>query len=263
AAAPPHVYHRRRALVATAVVVAFWLVAQLATGGFTSGGPESADASPAAPDRRPAAAAPDPDGDRCPAAVTTVPAGDEPVPEELAESIELAMANWGLSGPDTGVALWVEGYGVVVAENADVPLAPASNQKILTAMGALELLDPDERLVTEVRAAGPVSAAGAVGGGLVVAGGGDPRTKRTGPPSIEDLAREIADEGIERIEGDIVGDESRYDQVRRAPGWLDWEMPLPGGAMSALMVNSNSRLGDAAYLSDPTLHNVGLLIEAL
>ncbi|MGI9644454.1 MAG: D-alanyl-D-alanine carboxypeptidase, partial [Ilumatobacteraceae bacterium] len=69
--------------------------------------------------------------------------------------------------------------------------------------------------------------------------------------------------GITRVTGGIVGDESRYDQVRRAPGWLDWEMPLPGGSISALMVNSNSRIGEQAYLADPTQHNVDLLATAL
>lgn len=175
----------------------------------------------------------------------------------------MALANHSLTSRQTGVSIWVEGYGELVTHEADLELAPASNQKILTGMGVLELLDPDSHLTTEVRATGPVTDAGVVQGDLVLVGGGDPLLKRTGPHSLEDLAAELADAGLTRVDGDVVGDESRYDDVRKAPGWLSWEMPLPGGSMSALMVNSNSRIGDKSYLADPTLHNAGLFIQAL
>lgn len=253
--------------MATAAVLALWLVAQVAGGGlgWAGSGTEPEAVPSASRDdafSRDPATAPATDGD-CPPGGTSVPAGEASVPETLATSVDTAIANWGLDDVDTGVAVWVEGYGQVAAEHPDQPLAPASNQKILTAMGVLELLDPESRLVTQIRATGPVTADGVVEGDLVVVGGGDPLIKKTGPHSMADLAAELAAEGITAVEGDIVGDESRYDQVRKAPGWLDWEMPLPAGTMSALMVNSNSRLGDDAYLSNPTLHNAELLLAAL
>jgi D-alanyl-D-alanine carboxypeptidase/D-alanyl-D-alanine-endopeptidase (penicillin-binding protein 4) len=152
----------------------------------------------------------------------------------------------------------------VAAENVDEPLIPASNQKILVGMGALALLDHDQRLVTEIRVDGPVTDDGVVQGNLYIVGGGDPLIKRQGAHSIEDLTAQLVDDvGITAVEGDILGDESRYDQIRKAPGWLEWEMPLPAGSMSALMVNSNSRVGDKSYLENPTQHNAALLRMAL
>src|SRR5690606_1042552 len=111
------------------------------------------------------------------------------------------------------------------------------------AMGALILLPHDLRLTTEVRATGPVTDEGVVQGDLVVVGGGDPMIKREGEHSLQKLARLVRNAGITEVTGSVIGDESRYDQVRKAPGWLEWQQPLPGGSMSALMVNSNSRIG--------------------
>jgi serine-type D-Ala-D-Ala carboxypeptidase/endopeptidase (penicillin-binding protein 4) len=258
------VFYRRRAAVGTGALLVLWLFAQALGGlsGWLAGDP-AADASPPRDDDSAASGAPPTTERPCPPGGTTVPrAADEP-PEALLTAADAALADYGLTRYTTGASVWVEGYGLVVDQDAGEPLAPASNQKILTAMGVLELMDPEQRLVTELRATGPVTDDGVVQGDLVVVGGGDPLIKKTGPHSIADIADRLEEAGITGVEGDIVGDESRYDQVRTAPGWLEWEMPLPAGTMSALMVNSNSRLGDDEYLADPTLHNVSLLIEAL
>lgn len=258
------IYYRRRVTVGTAALLVLWLVARVVSGvAGWAGGESVADAAAAGPERNGDASGPPTTEAPCKPGGTTVPAADETAPDELDAAIDAALSNWGLTRYTTGTSIWVEGYGVVADQNADEPLAPASNQKILTAMGTLELLDPESRLVTEVRATGPVTGGGVVQGDLVIVGSGDPLIKRTGPHSIVDIAHELRDAGIQRVEGSIVGDESRYDHVRKAPGWLEWEMPLPAGSMSALMVNSNSRQGDDAYLANPTMHNAGLLVEAL
>jgi D-alanyl-D-alanine carboxypeptidase/D-alanyl-D-alanine-endopeptidase (penicillin-binding protein 4) len=264
------VYYRRRAVVGGSALLVLWLVTQAVVGvagwlggdddgaeAATAGAPGAELASEVAP--TPTTAAP-----ACPAPGALLPDGDEEPPATLLEAIDIALANGSLTRRTFGVSIWVEGYGEVASENAAEPLIPASNQKILTAMGVLELLDHQQRLVTEIRATGPIDAAGVVQGDLLIVGGGDPLIKRQGPHSIEDLAGQLVDEvGITGVTGNIVGDESRYDQIRKAPGWLEWEMPLPGGSMSALMVNSNSRLGDKAYLENPTVHNAELLRNAL
>ncbi len=51
------------------------------------------------------------------------------------------------------VSVWIDGLGEVLTRDPDVALAPASNQKLLTAMGALAVLGPDARLATEVKLA--------------------------------------------------------------------------------------------------------------
>lgn len=266
------VYHRRRAFAATGVLVVLWLVVQGTAGlvgwiGGSGGSSESAAGSPLRGDTAPHAAVMTGarvEGEACPPPEERFPEAHETAPRALTAAVDEALAHRSFElRPDSGVSIWLEGYGEVAAKNADTPLTPASNQKILTAMGALELLDHDRRLRTELRTAGEVSADGVVEGDLYVVGGGDPLIKRHGPHSLEDLAARLADSGISAVAGDLLGDESRYDHVRKAPGWLSWEMPLPGGSMSALMVNSNSRIGAPAYLENPTRHNVDLVAEAL
>lgn len=187
---------------------------------------------------------------------------DDP-PPELLNGLAEALGHRSFEVRDVSVSLWVEGYGEVASLDPDLALVPASNQKLFTAMGILLLLDHDQRLQTELVATGPVAADGTLDGDLVVVGGGDPLIKKEGDHSLQTVAQIVKDAGVTRITGAIVGDESRYDDVRRAPGWLDWQMPLPGGSMSALMVNSNSRVGEVAYLANPTLHNAGLVKEML
>ncbi len=259
----PHIYWRRRAIVVVASGAIVWMSLWLVTGiGGWLGGDESEAAEGAQTATQIAEDPVEATEVTCAADIEELERGDEPAPADLTVALDTALAHRSLNIRPTGVSMWVDGYGIVAESNADELLAPASNQKIITAMGALELLDHDARLDTQLYATGPVTN-GVVEGDIVWVGGGDPLIKRVGPHSLEDLAARLADEGIAQVSGGIVGDESRYDQIRRAPGWLDWEMPLPGGAMSALMVNSNSRIGEQAYLQNPTQHNVSLLATAL
>lgn len=199
----------------------------------------------------------------CPPEGFQTPPATEPVPPELRQALDEALGHRSFAVRETSASVWIEGHGEVAVLEPDLPLVPASNQKILTAMGALILLPHDLRLTTEVRATGPVTDEGVVQGDLVVVGGGDPMIKREGEHSLQKLARLVRNAGITEVTGSVIGDESRYDQVRKAPGWLEWQQPLPGGSMSALMVNSNSRIGSQDYLADPTPHNAGLIAEAL
>jgi D-alanyl-D-alanine carboxypeptidase len=48
------------------------------------------------------------------------------------------------------LSITVEGWGEVLAVDAEQPLLPASNQKLLTAMGALEVLPGDGHFETLV-----------------------------------------------------------------------------------------------------------------
>jgi D-alanyl-D-alanine carboxypeptidase/D-alanyl-D-alanine-endopeptidase (penicillin-binding protein 4) len=59
------------------------------------------------------------------------------------------------------------------------------------------------------------------------------------------------------VAGDLVADESRYDDRRTAPGWTDFHMPRFVGPLSALAVDGNQLRSDAEYLADPATGNVG------
>src|SRR5262245_36726577 len=137
-----------------------------------------------------------------------------------------------------GIACFlVERGSTVLAEhNADVPLLPASTQKLLTAAAALTTLGPDFRFDTDVEA----TSEGPTLDRLWFVGVGDPviRTAQYMDEGVstplESLADAIVAKGIRRI-GAVVGDDSRYDSVRFLPTWnasyrTDFDI-MPVGAL--------------------------------
>jgi D-alanyl-D-alanine carboxypeptidase/D-alanyl-D-alanine-endopeptidase (penicillin-binding protein 4) len=155
-------------------------------------------------------------------------------------------------GNEVSISVWVDGWGEVVAREPDLRLLPASNQKLLTAMGALDVLGPDARFVTSLFATTP-AVGGVVNGDLVLVGGGDPTLHRTGQHSLEAIARVVRQRGITEVRGGVRVDESHFDGRREADGWLDWHRPTYAGALSALMVDGNQYRSDGAFLADPAL----------
>jgi len=128
------------------------------------------------------------------------------------------------------------GSTVLAARNADMPLLPASTQKLLTAAAALTTLGPDFRFETNVEA----TSDGPTLDRLWFVGIGDPVIRTAQymdegvSTSLESLADAIVAKGIRRI-GTVVGDDSRYDSVRFLPSWnasyrIDFDI-MPVGAL--------------------------------
>ena len=131
-----------------------------------------------------------------------------PVPGDLRAAVAAALAAPGFAGADVSASVWVEGIGEVAGHGLDRPLLPASNQKLLTAVGALALLEPDHRVATRVLQAGD---------DVVLVASGDPALTRTGPHSLAALAAQVRASGVRSVAGDLVVDVSRYGRaVRRA-----------------------------------------------
>jgi D-alanyl-D-alanine carboxypeptidase/D-alanyl-D-alanine-endopeptidase (penicillin-binding protein 4) len=135
---------------------------------------------------------------------------------------------------------------VVLAESADAAVIPASNQKLLVAAVAIDALGLDHTFRTELRSARPEG--GVIAGNLYVIGGGDPVLRTADVPdplrhpafnttALEPLADQVVALGVTRIEGDVVGDGSRYDDEFRVPDWGE-NIGLPDvSPYDALMVN--------------------------
>jgi len=108
------------------------------------------------------------------------------------------------------------GDGEVLYEHsADRALTPASNAKILTAIAALDTFGPSHHFATGVSSDEPPDADGAVEE-LFVRGGGDPALNN------EDwwrLAAELWSQGLRRVRGDLVLDDSAFDRDRWHPRW--------------------------------------------
>jgi D-alanyl-D-alanine carboxypeptidase/D-alanyl-D-alanine-endopeptidase (penicillin-binding protein 4) len=200
--------------------------------------------APAAPVAAPAPApppAPAPD----PAAAPTPPPG-----AALAGVVAARLADPRLAGTTVGLSVWVDGLGEVAAHNPDLPLTPASNQKLFTAMGVLSLVPQTDRLLTVVRATGARDGR-VLMGDLFLVGGGDPTLNAKGPHSLDVLAAAVKAGGIDEVRGALVGDETRYDAARGAPGWLPEHVPVFIGPLSALVVDRNQLRPDAAYAANP------------
>jgi serine-type D-Ala-D-Ala carboxypeptidase/endopeptidase (penicillin-binding protein 4) len=153
-----------------------------------------------------------------------VPVADtapKPTPDRLLSTLApvLADPNLGnltgrITDAMTGALLWAQG--------AEVPMQPASTNKVLTTAAALLALDRDDRLTTRVLAADQKTSPGVV----VLKGGGDP-TLSAAPKGqdtwyrdaarISDLAEQVSRSGIEVTAVQV--DVSAYSGPTMAPGW--------------------------------------------
>jgi D-alanyl-D-alanine carboxypeptidase/D-alanyl-D-alanine-endopeptidase (penicillin-binding protein 4) len=119
----------------------------------------------------------------------------------------------------TGLAVVALPEGRTVFEkNAERLLRPASTQKILTSVAALALLGPEFRFETGMYADARLDTSGTIAGNLYLRG--------TGAPDLVGeawwlIVRRLAGLGLRRVEGDLIGDESFFDTIRRPPGWPD------------------------------------------
>jgi serine-type D-Ala-D-Ala carboxypeptidase/endopeptidase (penicillin-binding protein 4) len=160
-----------------------------------------------------------------PAAATAKPgivpladAATKPTPDRLAAMLAPFVADPNLGAMTgritdaiTGAQLWAQG--------ADLPMQPASTNKVLTSAAALVSLDRGARLTTRVLASGQP-------GVVVLKGGGDPTLSATPPGQdtwykhaarISDLADQVRRSGIDvkTVQVDV----SAYSGPTMAPGW--------------------------------------------
>ena len=181
-------------------------------------------------------------------------------PAGMVEAVQARLADPRFEGTTVGLSVWVDGSGEVFSTGADSPMRPGSNEKLLAAAGALAVIGPDTTLTTEVRVAAGAVDGPVVHGDLVLVGGGDPSL---GMGGLDVLARQLRDRGIRQVEGDLVGDESRFDDRRTAPGWTERHMPTFVGPLSALAVGRNWLRTDPEYTASPALVNAGYFRQAL
>lgn len=147
------------------------------------------------------------------------------------------------------VAIDVDGVGGVYRQSATSALLPASTEKLVTVLTALEALGPNARLRTELRSTAKQQGA-TLPGDLWLVAGGDPYLTSA---QLQNLAARLKTAGLRRITGSLRVDDARYDTVRRAPGWQTSYVPDESGPLSALALDRNAWRKDAAYLREPTV----------
>jgi len=125
---------------------------------------------------------------------------------------------------NVAVALHVRERGGTLAfgVEADRPLAPASNMKLVTSAAALLLLGPAWSFETQLEAGGPITA-GVLDGALVVRAAGDPLYDPGGDPAalLQPAIDALVRAGLRRVRGDLVLDERDYQEPAPYAGWPD------------------------------------------
>ncbi|WP_238165550.1 D-alanyl-D-alanine carboxypeptidase/D-alanyl-D-alanine endopeptidase [Kribbella caucasensis] len=125
----------------------------------------------------------------------------------------------------------------VYDRNGGTRMLPASNTKLFSSTAAMHTLGPDYRFHTDVLATAPVRD-GKLRGDLYLKGYGDPTALES---DYVDLAKQVAQSGVKRIDGDLVADDTYFDHVRLGDSWAWDDEPFYYSAqISALTLAPNA-----------------------
>ncbi len=187
------------------------------------------------------------------------PGADRPLPADIATALARAKV------PRDAVALLVlplDGRAAPLAHRVDADMNPASVMKLVTTLAALDTLGGAFTWKTHFYADGPV-ADGTLHGHLYIRGGGDPKLVLE---RVDAAFRALQAQGVRRITGDMVLDNSIFDDTGRDPAAFDGEPLRPYNATpDGLLVNFKALIlkfvpqidgGVAQVLSEPPLAGV-------
>jgi D-alanyl-D-alanine carboxypeptidase/D-alanyl-D-alanine-endopeptidase (penicillin-binding protein 4) len=161
---------------------------------------------------------------------------------------DLSTASWtrhldhAIVGQPVSVSVGV-GRRLRFSSGGRIARLPASNEKLLSTMAALDRFGSSHRFTTSAAGNG-ASRRGVLRGDLWLVGSGDPEL--TGA-RLARLASRLRAAGLRRVEGDVIGDRCAFDRGWWAPGWI------PG--LSRSYVNRPTALGfDANRSAFPPEH---------
>ncbi|MCU0237984.1 MAG: D-alanyl-D-alanine carboxypeptidase/D-alanyl-D-alanine-endopeptidase [Pyrinomonadaceae bacterium] len=150
---------------------------------------------------------------------------------QIIDSSEFANARWGI------IAISLKDGRIAVARDAQKLFSPASIQKLLTSIVALDKLGADFRWKTSVISSNQIESDGTLNGDLVLYGQGSPDYDTEG---LKNLLNQLEAKGLKRVKGNIIGDESFFKGDTLGDGWTWSEIQWYYGAeASALTFNEN------------------------
>ena len=162
--------------------------------------------------------------------------------ETLISSGEMGETFWGIDIRDVETGEQLYGH------NAESIMLPASTNKLLTAATALDALGSDFRYRTTLYYTGEVSEEGVLNGDLIIQGSGDPTFGSSAmPPGSDPLnqwADRLAELGIQRVNGRLIGIDDTFSDDPYAVGWdvdylTDQASSWLGISTSGLSYNDN------------------------
>jgi D-alanyl-D-alanine carboxypeptidase/D-alanyl-D-alanine-endopeptidase (penicillin-binding protein 4) len=120
-------------------------------------------------------------------------------------------------------AVHMETGEVLIDENSNKSLIPASCLKVVTTAAALHILGPESKFQTDLTIDGTIEE-GELKGNLIIVGGGDPclGSGASWGKQIETWVEAVQKKGIKKIEGKVIGDASLWEKALAAPSW-EWE----------------------------------------
>ncbi|RDS80311.1 D-alanyl-D-alanine carboxypeptidase/D-alanyl-D-alanine endopeptidase [Dyella psychrodurans] len=162
-------------------------------------------------------------------------------------------SSWGIAvvSLDTGRTLY--------AHDADHLLQPASTAKLYTAALVLDTLGTDYRIPTQLLVTRPIEH-GQLDGPLILHGMGDPTlgTPDTNSDWADQLATQLAANGVHEVHGDLIADDSYFSGPPAGSGWeardLQSWFAVPSSALSVqenvvdLTVTPSSQPGGSVSL---------------
>ena len=186
--------------------------------------------------------------------------------------VRRAMSSFNSKIPNGSCAVveWLNDEELSVA--ASQLVTPASTQKIVTAIAALEILSPTFTFETSVYATGDVTSGNVQD--LYFVGGGDPVLVRKeylatekystiNGTSLESLADSIVSAGVRTVSGSIVGIDARYDATRFLDVWPAEFRVVESGPLGALLVNDGAIIGAQMKPDNPAIAASSELATAL
>ncbi len=128
--------------------------------------------------------------------------------------------------------------------NEDKFFIPASNLKLFTTAGGLLLLGPNYKFKTKIWTNGYYSGS-TLYGDLIIQGAGDPTISGRFHNNdinfvFDSWIDSLIDLGIDKIKGNIVGDDNLFDDIGLGEGWAwDYETDWYAAPTSAISFNDN------------------------
>ena len=124
--------------------------------------------------------------------------------------------------------------------NSAKSMIPASNTKLFTTAAALTVLGGDFKLSTKILADDNSLADSIINGNLYIKGFGNSLFTSS---DMDSLINVLLKKGIKKISGDIIGDDTYFDNIYRRKDWINEEqanVTLP--PVSALVIDRNRKI---------------------
>lgn len=125
----------------------------------------------------------------------------------------------------------------IVSINHTQSMIPASNTKLFTCATALELLGEDYLISTKILADDDNLSDGTINGNIYIKGFGNPTFT---DDDLEDLVNQLYQSGLKKVTGNIIGDDTYFDNVYSRDDWISEEranVKLP--PISAIVIDRN------------------------